>query len=608
MYISRVDINNFRNYEQFSIELKPFTVIIGENNIGKSNLLEAIALVLSNDIQSYQRRHLELEDINLAAINLFKRDILEKEIEDIEFPVVRIDLYLNEMDVNQETVVDGYWYDYDNKIARLSYIFSYKSKKRKQYLQHQKEMIEGKDKSEALNYIDFPIEGYEYDLVGGSEDNKVDSYYLKMLRMDYLDALRDAKRELNSNSDKKMLYKILNDREEDKFEDIKSSIIALDNAVKNDKSVLETLKKDIGTYLDKISLETEVSNNNVEFQFGSLELSEVIKKIGLQYGDNAISIDKNGLGRNNLLFIAVIMAHLYEKENEYFRLVALEEPEAHLCPVLQKHMSINLKDEENSKQQVIITTHSTHIASYLDLENTVILYKDHGKIGNHYVLAGFDESRAEDKYTTLYLQKWLNATNSTMFLSRKLIFVEGIAEEILIPVFYRWKYGKSLDKINCQVVNVNGVAFKHFLKIVKNGYFVKTVVLTDSDRGKKTENRADDLKLEFQSDNTSVHITDKFDTFEKEIFDANQSQKAKRVFITKVMSKVRIKKCGDEFQKEQNKKFDIDLLFECVEDYKSEFAFQLSDALIEAMSKTDKREQFSIPQYIDDAFSFINED
>jgi hypothetical protein len=117
-------------------------------------------LVLSNDIQSDQRWHLELEDINLAAINSFKRDILEKEIEDIEFPVVRIDLYLKEMDVNQETVVDGYWYDYDNKIARLSYIYSYKSKKRKQYLQHQKETIEEKDKSEALNYIDLPIEGY----------------------------------------------------------------------------------------------------------------------------------------------------------------------------------------------------------------------------------------------------------------------------------------------------------------------------------------------------------------------------------------------------------------------------------------------------------------
>lgn len=46
MYISKVEIKNYRNYEDFSIELKPFVTIIGENNIGKSNLLEAIFLVL----------------------------------------------------------------------------------------------------------------------------------------------------------------------------------------------------------------------------------------------------------------------------------------------------------------------------------------------------------------------------------------------------------------------------------------------------------------------------------------------------------------------------------------------------------------------------------
>ena len=110
----------------------------------------------------------------------------------------------------------------------------------------------------------------------------------------------------------------MSDRKEEKFENIKSLIIELDKAVKSDKNVLEILRKDIGDYLDKISLETETSNNNVEFMFSSIELSEVLKKIGLQYGDDAISIDRNGLGRNNLLYIAVIMAHLYEKENEYF--------------------------------------------------------------------------------------------------------------------------------------------------------------------------------------------------------------------------------------------------------------------------------------------------
>lgn len=608
MYISKVVIENFRNFKSFEIELKPFTVVIGENNIGKSNLLEAISLVLSDDIQTYKKRRLEIEDINFEAVSEFKRNIIEKEIEDIIFPEVRVDLYVKEPNWDQETIIDNWWYDFDNKIARFSYLFSYKSKKRKQFLLDQKEKIKSKSEAEAIEYIDFPIEGYEFELLGGICDTKVDGYYLKMLKMDYLDALRDAKRELNSNSDKKLLYKILSDRKEDKFEDIKRLIIELDKAVKKDKNVLEALRKDIGDYLNKISLETETSNNNVEFMFSSIELSEVLKKIGLQYGDDAISIDRNGLGRNNLLYIAVIMAHLYEKENEYFRLVALEEPEAHISPILQRHLSINIKGEEDEKQQIIVTTHSTHVASYLDLQNTVVLFKDGKKIRNHYLLSGFNEKKADDKRTIRYLQKWLNATNSTMFFSRKVIFVEGIAEEILIPFFYQWEHENSLDKINCQVVNVNGVAFSHFLEIVKNGYFIKSAVLTDSDCKKRTETRADELKKKYDSDITRVFVTEKSDTFEKEIFVTNKGKKANRAFLADVLGKVRPNKCNDVFKEKCNKGFDIDELFECVEEYKSEFAFELGEALEKVFKKPSAKKTFVIPKYILDAFKFINGD
>ena len=89
-------------------------------------------------------------------------------------------------------------------------------------------------------------------------------------------------------------------------------------------------------------METETSSNKINFEFSSLELSEILKKIGIQYGDEAVSIERNGLGRNNLLYMAVVLAHLYEKQSNYFRIIAIEEPEAHLCPLLQKHLAKNL--------------------------------------------------------------------------------------------------------------------------------------------------------------------------------------------------------------------------------------------------------------------------
>ena len=78
MYISKVEIKNYRNYEDFSIELKPFVTIIGENNIGKSNLLEAIFLVLSHDISVYRKRKLEIGDFNYRCIDEFKKSVIEK--------------------------------------------------------------------------------------------------------------------------------------------------------------------------------------------------------------------------------------------------------------------------------------------------------------------------------------------------------------------------------------------------------------------------------------------------------------------------------------------------------------------------------------------------
>jgi predicted ATP-dependent endonuclease of OLD family len=607
VYITKVAVKNFRNYKDFNIELKPFTILIGENNIGKSNLLEAMFLVLSHDISVYRKRKLDIEDINTDAIREFKKSILSGN-EKVEFPEVRVDLYFTDPDSEQESIINDCWFDFSKKIARLSYVYRIKQHNTKKLIESYKGIVnqkreEGKADEEILQILDFPINEYDYSIVGGVDDKQIDTYWLKFMKMEYLDALRDAKTELNSSSGNKLLYRILADRNESDYGDIKDEMLKLDQLIKSDKSFLKNLRDTISEYLNRLSLETETSSNRVDFEFGSVEVSEILKKIGIKYGDNAVSIDRNGLGRNNLLYIAVVMAHLYGKQENYYRLIAIEEPEAHLCPILQKHLADNLYEgDTDNKKQIIITTHSTHIASYLDLEKTVILYKNEGEVRKHYILEGFSKKK-EDKNTINYLKKWLNATNSTMFYSRKLIFVEGIAEQILIPIFYEWKYGKKINKANCQVINVNGVAFEHFLKIVKNGYFLKTAVLTDSDNDTKTEHRASDLKTKYDSDNMHVFITSNT-TFEKDIFDANSSKAPNRELIVEVLCAIRPIKCDAEWCTDQKKKLDTQEAFTCMEEYKSDFAFELADRLTEKMNNKTKT-MFSIPAYIEEAFKFI---
>lgn len=611
MYISSISIKNYRNYgqEPFTMELKKFTTIIGENNIGKSNLLESIGLILSQDITMFKKRMLQVDDINYKTREKFKKQILDENIssDQVEFPEVKVELTFEGMNQKQKSVVGDWFCDKSMKKAKLTYLFRPRiAFNRKSWVLEQRESIKeltNKEETEnpvnTLNLIEFPLKQYEYILYGGNiVSNKCDPYFLRMLKLEVLDALRDAKRELIANGDHKLLYKILNQNNE-AYTDIKGVLNSLEEKIIHNEQ-LHTIKTTLEGLMNKLSLQEIDGSNNADFKFSSPETSEIIKKLSLIYGKNPISIERNGLGRNNILYISLILSHLADSEDTndiYFRLVGIEEPEAHLHPHLQKHLSKNIEsiNQERDDLQIIITSHSTHISSALNLDNLSVLYNDRNKLKNHYVMSGFNDKK-EGRDHKRYLSKYLDATNSSMFYSRKLILVEGISEQILIPHFFRIEKNKTLERIGCNLINVNGVAFKHFLEIIKNGYFIKCAVLTDSDAGKRTENRAPRLKEIYEGETIKVEINS--DTFEKEIISANTTGEGKGILLDTLIS-TRPKK-GEDYKKSLGEKpIEANEFFSMIEDYKAEFAFNLTETLSKQM------EGFSIPKYIEDAFDFV---
>ena len=51
MYLWKIDIENFRSLNEASLEFRPgLNVILGENNVGKSALIDAIRLVLGTNL------------------------------------------------------------------------------------------------------------------------------------------------------------------------------------------------------------------------------------------------------------------------------------------------------------------------------------------------------------------------------------------------------------------------------------------------------------------------------------------------------------------------------------------------------------------------------
>lgn len=633
MIIRNLKIENYRNFTSFEMELRKFTLIIGENNIGKTNLLNAIGLIFSQEITFYKKRQLEIDDINYKATDKLKKDIAEGIIpaKDIQFPSVKVEVILEDFNSNadQEAIVGDWFIDKDLKQAKLTYIFN-KRKDLTKWVEEQREklkherMKEKESDSEFLNrkklLVDFPIKAYDYNIFGGIDSTKrADNYFLKMLRFEFLDALRDAKTELIASNDYRLLYKVLSNRPENKFEDLKKQLSLLNEKVK-ENTELKEIQNQISIYLKKISLDSD-ENNKVEFLFSKVEETELLKKLSLIYGNDPVNVERNGLGRNNLLYISLIISHLTNSANNntkvFFRLVGIEEPESHLHPHLQQHLADNIQSETNDNLQLIITSHSTHITSKLDLENTAVLFFDKGanKHKSHYILSGFADENGKinkaGKETQRYLKRYLDATKSTMFFARKIILVEGISEQILIPKLFKLHTKKSLEEVGCNLVNVNGVAFKHFLELIKNGYFIKCLALTDSDSNTQSENRAEDLKRNYQTTNESlIHVEISTEsTFEKDLIAANKSGDGKDLML-KAIELTRPQN-GKELKAATTTEIVIDDFFKLIEsrnaegkkqfDFKAAFATDLLDILTES----DKSNQFNIPKYIKDGFDFI---
>ncbi len=637
MYISKLRIKNFRNFgaEPFEMKLKPFTLVLGENNIGKTNLLSALSLLFSQEISVVQRRSLENDDINYDTVAAFKRQVADEatNVEDVVFPEVVIDVTVGDITEDQHPVI-GDWYSNTTLTeAQITYRFSLPgSFNRDEWVTEQRLALKDlRAKSDAsqqaedgdeqggdeptvnddvfLRFVDFPIGKYRHTIYGGGQpSNECDAYLLRMLRVEILDALRDAERELIAGGDQRLLYRVLRQSSDSRYNDLKESLQELESVV-HDNSSLTTIKEEVEALLKQVSLMSAGEDHSIGLQFTAPEAAEILKKIGMTYGANPITVARNGLGRNNLLYVALVLSQLAKApdatpgNDDYvcFRLVGIEEPEAHLHPHQQDHLARNIesvREKHSDNLQLILTSHSTHVAAKLALKNTAVLFRSDtdGTIASHYILDGID--REKDKDAIRFLSLYLDAVKSRMFFARRLILVEGIAEQTVIPVLFQQSTGDSLESIGCTVINVNGVAFRHFLTIVKKGFFKKCVVLTDSDTGTKTENRAKNLQADFKQErHISIQCTEE-STFEKDLIAANRSGEQKQILFDALC--VTKPDNGPTLQKKTGESdIDVEEFFTEIEHYKAEFAFSLLSVAQE------KEANLAIPSYITEAFAFI---
>ncbi|MGM1044510.1 MAG: ATP-dependent nuclease [Bacillota bacterium] len=292
----------------------------------------------------------------------------------------------------------------------------------------------------------------------------------EILRTTYLKPLRNAEIELQPGN-RSRLAQILRshpafynkDRStkhelEVTFEEANKQVEAFfDKPYGDDES--KTIQLQLKQYL------TEFFNHSVgdepdpksKFKITSVKLNEILRRLSL-----LLEEVPSGLGSLNLLFIA---AELLLHDDDLAigpNMTLIEEIEAHLHPQAQlrliKYLQEKVGEEPGSVgSQFILSTHSTTLAASTQLKHVILLYD-----GIAYPMGPEHTDLDPEDYE--FLERFLDATKSNLFFAKGVIFVEGDAENLLLPTIANLM-DRPLHKFGVSIVNIGNTAFKRYVSI-----------------------------------------------------------------------------------------------------------------------------------------------
>ena len=203
-------------------------------------------------------------------------------------------------------------------------------------------------------------------------------------------------------------------------------------------------------------------------------------------GDQNRSITRTSLGLQNAIYLSLLSLQLDKKlqkrqgkNKHYLPTIALEEPEAHLHPHLQRRVfSDFLKKAKTRNLPVIVSSHSPYLVSATDIDDLVLL-RDYSQDGGK-AFSAFDFLKTLKPREQKDLSRFFDITKAEMVFSKAVLFVEGDVEILLIETFME-VLGVDLDEYGISVCNVYGASFYH-VAMLATKFNIPFAILTDGDK------------------------------------------------------------------------------------------------------------------------------
>mgnify|MGYP002409810035 CR=1 FL=1 len=635
VYLSLIELKNFRCFDATPHVItfnSGLTVLVGENDSGKSAILDAIRLVLGTTDFSWYRiepSDFYKEDISLEISIICKFTDLTKE----EQAAFLECLTYEKVDGTQLPCLYLHW--------RCKCLSNFKPPRTVSALST------GKDGNGPAPAIEAR----------------------ELLRITYLQALRNAYSDMQSGRHSRLSQIVqnisfLNEGKDEyaagmNLQELSLVGIAnLSNQLLSEYHALKTINKNMTDILtqqmllkgDIIKTRLEVAGSDIS---DTRKLISLLEKLDLAVDkDDTVMEGKVGLGTSNIMSMACEL--LLNKESEdagRSSFLLVEEPEAHIHAQRQLKLIQSLEHEaEGKRQQIIITTHSPLLASVVKLSNIVII-----KGGKVYPLAEGDTLLEKSDYG--FLEKYLDATKANLFFARSLIIVEGPGEALLLPTLAQL-LNRSFTDFGTSLVDVRSTGLRRYARIFQrqdptNQLPVKVACVTDRDimpncapgicinkeytTDKATwssENRRWKAEADFTTTTEAQYINDiyekasgqqvqtfvsnhwtlEYDLAYKGLSDATMEEAllealVKATYVPKNQSnkKAKIKKKIDEYQNIEEKASYFYSFFSKGHTSKADFAQQLAFELEDKYTEKLKDLKKILPEYLVKAIEYVTE-
>lgn len=462
MYLSSLRIKNFRCFDgnEHSITFKKgLNVLVGENDSGKSAIMDAIKLVLGTTDMNWYR--VEREDFYKEDTTLEIEIVCKFEDLNDDEKGAFLECLSYEDEAKKIPSLYLYW--------RCKYLSSFKPPR--------------------------PVANLSTGVDGNNAAPSVEAR--ELLRTTYLRALRDSYSEMQAGKHSRLAQIMQHVSAIDSGDDVYvdgndihklsiAGIADLSNTLLSNHSALEQINGEMTTILqqkmllkgDSVKTRLEVAGanaNKIKKQMALLE------KLDLAVDKDASDMSgRAGLGTSNIMSMACeLLLHKEATKENRSCFLLIEEPEAHIHAQRQLKLIQSLETEaETGSRQTIITTHAPLLASVVKLSNIVIV-----KSGEAFSLAEEHTKLEKDDY--LYLEKYLDATKANLFFAKNVIIVEGPGEALLLPTLSKL-LGYSFTDYGTSLVDVRSTGLRRYARIFQREdeskqLDIKVACVTDRD-------------------------------------------------------------------------------------------------------------------------------